>query len=149
MKNKGFFTEFLITFLVITACVTIMEGVLGMIFLPDMRFGFEAFLSPPLFGFLTALTGIVTKSTRELSRKQILFRELLQLLLIEALVFGVNHLVGATYEARLKVALAAAIALVFVAVYLVIWLNDRRSARLFNEKLKEFQEEMRNLDKVC
>lgn len=38
-------------------------------------------------------------------------------------------------------AIACSIAIIFVLVYVVMWLNDQRSAMLFNEKLKEFQKE--------
>lgn len=142
MKHRDFLMEFVLVFFVVTACITILEGVLGLLFLPDMRFGYDAFLSPPFFGLLSSLSGIITKSSKELSIGQMLFRMFLQLLFIEAMVFGINFLAGNRYEPRLNIALAAAIAIVFAVVYLVIWQNDRRSARLFNEKLRAFQEEM-------
>ena len=104
-----------------------------------MRFGYEAFLTPPLFGFLSALTGLVTKSRKELSVKQTLFREFLQLLLIEAMVFGANYFWGAGFEWELSVTLAICIAVIFVLVYVVLWLNNRNSAKAFNKKLVEFQ----------
>ena len=96
------------------------------------------------FGFLSTLTGLVTKSSKELSIKQVLFQEFLQLLLIEIMVFGINYLFGfgTAFDAILNVTLTIVIALVFIVVYLVMWLNDQRSAKLFNEKLKAFQEEM-------
>lgn len=145
MRNRNTLTDFVIDFFIITACITILEGVLGTMFMPDMRFGFEAFFSPPLFGFLSAASGLITQSSRELSVRQIRFREFLQLLLIEIMVFGINHLAGNTYELKLNIALALAIAIVFIVVYFIIWMNDRRSAKLFNERLKAFQEEMENM----
>lgn len=114
--------------------------------MPEMRFGFEAFFSPPLFGLLSALTGLITKSSKELSVGQALFRKLLQLLSIEVIVFGANYLAGTVFESKLKVTLALAIALVYVLVYLIMWLNDRRSANLFNERLKAYQQEMYRID---
>ena len=144
MKNRNSFTEFVIVFFIITACITILEGILGVLFMPDMRFGYEAFFSPPLFGFLSALSGLVTKSSKELTMKQVLFREFLQLVLIEIMVFGLNYLCGTTFDMKLNMTLAISIALVFVVVYFVIWLNDQRSAKLFNEQLKAFQKEMQN-----
>ena len=59
-KNKNTATDFLLSFFIITACITIMEAVIGTIFMPGERFGFEAFFSPPLFGFLSALSSVVT-----------------------------------------------------------------------------------------
>ena len=142
MQFRKTLTEFVLSFFIITACITMLEGTLGMIFMPDLRFGFDAFFSPPLFGLLSSLSGLVTKSSRELSKKQLLFREFLQLLLIEGMVFGVNYAVGNVYDLTLSLALAAAIAVVFCLVYFIMWLNDRQSAKLFNEQLKRFQKEV-------
>ena len=139
MKDKGFLVEFMMVFFIVTACITILSGVLGIIFLPDMRFGYEAFLSPPIFGFLSALSGLVTKSKKELSASQMMFRQILQLMLIEVMVFGVNYIYGTTFELKLNVTLAISIAVIYILVHIVLWLNDRRSAMIFNKKLEEFQ----------
>lgn len=140
MKNRGLWIEFVLVFFIVTACITILSGFLGMAFMPDVRFGYEAFLSPPIFGFLSALSGLVTKSRKELSVAQMLFREFLQLLLIEVMVFGLNYAFGTTFEWELSVTLAVGIAVIFVLVYAILWLNDHRSAVAFNAKLVEFQE---------
>lgn len=140
MKSKGEVIEFVMTFFVVTACITMLSGFLGCFFLPDVKFGYEAFFSPPLFGLLSALTGLVTKSRKELSIGQMLFRLFLQLLLIEAMVFGANYMCGTIFEMRLNITLALAIAIIFVLVYVIMWLNDQRSAILFNQKLIEFQQ---------
>ena len=139
MKNRGLWIEFVLVFFIVTACITMLSGFLGMVFMPDVRFGYEAFLSPPIFGFLSALSGLVTKSGKELSMSQMLFREFLQLLLIEVMVFGVNFVFGTTFDWKLSVTLAVGIAVIFVLVYVVLWLNDQRSAAAFNAKLVEFQ----------
>lgn len=139
MKVKELWLQFILVFFIVTGCITILSGVLGMIFLPDMRFGYEAFLSPPIFGFLSALSGVVTKSRKELSMRQMLFREFLQLLLIEIMVFGVNYVFGTTFTWELNITLALGIAVIFILVYVILWLNDRRSAMIFNAKLVEFQ----------
>lgn len=139
MKSKESGIQFILVFLIVTGCITILSGVLGTIFLPDMRFGYEAFLSPPIFGFLSALSGVVTKSRKELSMRQMLFREFLQLLLIEIMVFGVNYVFGTTFTWELNITLALSIAVIYILVYVILWLNDRRSAMIFNAKLVEFQ----------
>lgn len=139
MKNKELGMRFILVFLIVTACITIMSGLLGMVFLPDVRFGYEKFLTPPIFGFLTALAGLITKSRKELSAGQMLFREFLQLLLIEVMVFGINYVFGTTFEWKLSIALAIGIAVIFVLACVILWLNDQRSALAFNAKLVEFQ----------
>ena len=139
MSNRGKLVEFLMAFFVCSTCISILEGLLGMAFFPEDKFGWEAFFSPPLFGFLSVLLGMVTKSKKELSVKEILFRRALHLLLIELLIFGMNYETGMQFDVLFSVTLAFSVAAVFVAVYVVMWLNDRKSAALFNEKLKEYQ----------
>lgn len=139
MGNKGKMTEFLMAFFVCATCISFLEGVLGMVFFPEDTFGYEAFFSPPLFGFLSVLLGMVTKSKRELTVKEVLARRALHLLLIELMIFGTNYAAGLHFNVLFSIMLALSVAAVFVAVYVVMWLNDRKSAALFNEKLKEYQ----------
>lgn len=144
MRTKDLLTELVIVFCIVTTGITILEAILGTVFYPDVVFGFEAYWGPPFFGILSTLAGLVTKSRKELSAGQMLFRQFLQLLLIEGIVFGVNFVCGTMFSASQAAILAIAIAVIFVFVYFVFWLNDQRSARLFNEKLKEFQENITN-----
>lgn len=141
MKERSI--DFLVSFLVCTACIGILEGVVGVIFLPEETFGYEAFFSPPLFGFFSILFGFVTKSKRELRTGEAIGRQILHLLFIECLVFGLNYASGVRFETSLNITLALTIALIFVVVNLIMFVNDRRNALLFNEELKKFQEKER------
>lgn len=147
MKNKSDFMEPVIAFMVCTTCITILEGVVGMILYPEQKFGYDAFFSPPLFGFCSVLLGVVTYSKKELSVKQVLIRRGIHLLLIEGLIFGVNYAAGIVFKSMSILMLAAAIALVFVTVYVVLWLNDKRSAEMFNERLKRYQRQILETEK--
>lgn len=139
MRNKGKVMEFLMAFFVCSTCISFLEGILGMAFFPEDQFGYEAFFSPPLFGFLSVSLGIVTKSKRELTVKEVLFRQAVHLLLIELMIFGINYAAGMRFGILFSMMLALSIAAVFVAVYVVMWLNDKKSAAIFNEKLREYQ----------
>lgn len=139
MKYKSKLSEMLIAFFVCTACITILQGALGMLFFPKEQLGYDAFLTPPIFGAISILFGVVTWSKKELSVKQVLVRRGIHLLLIEGMVFGLNYLVGNIFPLKESVVLAVGIAAVFVAVYVILWINDKRSADSFNQKLKEYQ----------
>lgn len=139
MKHREGLSEFVIAFLVCTACITVLEGVMGMLFFPEEKIGYDAFFSPPVFGFFSVLFGGVTKSKKELGVRQVLLRRLLHLFMIEAMVFGINYASGNIFSPLASGVLALAVAIVFVTVYGVIWMNDLRSAALFNEKLKVYQ----------
>lgn len=140
MNGKSKFSEEVMSFFVCTTMITLLEGVLGMIFFPDVQLRYDAFFSPPFFGALSVLFGVVTWSKKELSIKQLLIRRLIHLGLIEAMVFGLNYLAGVIFPLKVSITLALGIAVVFVVVYVVLWLIDRKSARDFNHKLKEYQE---------
>lgn len=140
--GKELWMEMMMSFFVCTACICILEGVVGTLFMPRQQFGYEAFFSPPLFGAVSVLFGIVTRSRRELSMAEVIARRFLHLVLIEALVFGLNYSAGVTFPIGMGVTLAFAIAIVFVTVYVVMYINDRRNAISFNEELKKFQEKI-------
>lgn len=139
MKEEMRLSDFIITFCICTTGITLLSGIMGLIFFPEEKVGYEAFFSPPLFGFLSVLCGAVTFSRKELSIRQVMMRRVLQLALIEAMVFGLNYAEGVVFEPVAALSLMMSIAVVFVAVYLVLWLNDRKSAKDFNVKLKEYQ----------
>lgn len=139
MKHKNKLVDMMMSFFVCTACITILEGIIGMIFFPQAVFGYDAFFSPPLFGIFSVLFGIVNYSKKELSVLQVLFRRFLHLLLIEGLVLGLNYMTGALSDFLFFFVLAFSVAVVFILVYVVMWLGERRSAMQFNEQLKIYQ----------
>lgn len=139
MSSRSRLSELVMAFFVCTTCITILEGIVGMLFFPQVELGYDAFFSPPLFGLFSVLLGVINYSKKELSIGQVLFRRLLHLLMIEGLVFGLNYAAGMIFTPILVGVLAFSIALVFVAVYAVLWFSDRRSAMLFNQQLKVYQ----------
>jgi len=139
MKHKSALMEALISFCVCTTCITLLEGILGVIFYPEVSLDYGAFFSPPFFGAVSVLLSLVTYSKKEQSVKEILIRQAIHLLLIEAMVFGLNYLVGVVFPTVVNITLALGIAVIFVLVYWIVWLNDCKSADLFNQKLKEYQ----------
>ena len=94
---------------------------------------------PPGFGLLTALTGIVVESRRVLSVWETVFRLVMQWLLILGLVFGVNLLVGYRFTPLMAGIVAAEVTVIFLFVYFVMWLNERRIANAFNRELAALQ----------
>lgn len=139
MRTSSRLSEFVMAFFVCTACITILEGVLGMLFFPEIELDYRAFFSPPLFGLFSVLLGFVNYSKKELSVRQVLLRRLLHMIMIEGLVFGLNHASGITFTPIYAFVLAVSIALVYISVHVVLWFVDKRSAMLFNEQLKKYQ----------
>ncbi|HKM33451.1 MAG TPA: hypothetical protein VJY54_01755 [Lachnospiraceae bacterium] len=138
-------TEAMMSFFITTAAICILEGIIGVLFLPEEQLGYKAFFSPPLFGFFSVLCGIVTISKKEMSIRQTVIRKIIHLLLIEILVFGLNFMEGIVFSPLVNIALALGIVCIYTLVDIVLYLNDRRIATLFNEELKKFQHKNANL----
>ncbi len=146
MKLKQKLFDMLISFCVCTTCIILLEGIMGSLFFPDVVLNYGDFFSPVLFGALSVLFGIVTESSKELSIRQVLIRTAIHLLLIEGMVFGLNYLVGVIFPPVVCITLAIGIAVVFVMVYVITWMNESKSAADFNQKLKEYQADKRNME---
>ena len=140
MNQKSKLSEIIVSFCISTTCIILLQGIMGMFFFPDELLPYDAFFTAPAFGALSELFGLVTLSKRELPVKEVLVRRLIHLLLIEGMVFGLNYLAGNIFTPMVSVILAVGVAVVFVTVYFVLWLLDRKSAKLFNQQLKQFQE---------
>lgn len=132
-------TEAMMSFFVITAAICILEGILGVLFVPEEQLSYKAFFTPPLFAFLSVLCGIVTVTKREFSMKQAIVRKIIHLILIELMVFGINYMEGYVFSPLLNVVLMLGIGCIYALVCIVLYLNDRRIATLFNLELKKFQ----------
>lgn len=132
--------DFMVEFCVITTFITMLSAVLGSLLLPDTTFGYGAFFSPLLFGLASTVITRVTRSDKAVTRAKLLFCQLMQLLLIELMVFGVNFLAGADYSFDLAVSLAFGIAFIYVLIGVILWCNDKKNAEDFNRSLKAFQE---------
>ena len=137
--------ELWITFFTSTTLVCILEGILGSIFYPGMKIDFGAFFSPPLFGFLSVVFGILVgtnfiKGKREIGVPEIILRRVLHLLLIIGSVIFLNAVNGRAFTLVQTVIIVISVTVIYLLVYLVIYLNDRRSALDFNQKLKNYQE---------
>lgn len=139
MKSKNILSDMVMAFFVSTTLITIGSGIIGSIFLKEVTFGYSVFLSPPLIGLLSSFLSIISYSKKELSTTQIMVRRVIHLLIIEMMVFGLNYFAGVVFDLWFAVILAAFIMLIFISVYAIIWLNDKRIAKAFNEELVIFQ----------
>lgn len=116
--------------------------VTGTMFRPEQKFGYDAFLSPLIFGFLTVIPSFIMYSKKELTVRQLLFRKGIQLLLdiviVLAVIFAGNEMNRDTVNAAVGVSVS--IVIVFAAVLGIEWLLERRTAKELTEQLSAFQE---------
>ena len=116
--------------------------VTGMLFRPEQTFGYDAFLSPLLFGFLTVIPSVILYSAKELSVRQLLIRKCIQLIMdiviVVAVIFGGNEMNRETVLAAIGVSVS--IIAVFAAVHGIEWLLAQKTAHQLTKQLSEFQQ---------
>jgi len=130
----------LMGFFVSVTCICAVMAVLRLIFEQNARFGYEAFFFPLIYGALGALSSLVLYTNKELSFKRALLRRIIRFILGEAVILLVLYSGGALKNLGVTVSVAASIVFVGFTVQLVVWLNDRRTAKNFNAALKEMQQ---------
>lgn len=126
-------------------CVTLINVamfVLGCLLEPDLKFGYEAFAYPLIYGVIGSIPGLVMYSKKELTMKQTIIREIIQMFLVVAIIIGfmfgrfknipdvIPQLIGVT----------ASVMIIYVLVHVFGWLIDLKAANKMTEDLKRFQE---------
>ena len=134
----------LMNFFIIVTLVNIVIFVCGTIMAPDQNLTYEAFLVPIIDGLLGIIPGLVMYSERELTFKQMIIRELIQLISIELIIlfftFGFS---GFNIEKLGMVfVVAVSVAVVYILVTLIRFFLDSRSAKKMTDDLKAFQKSL-------
>lgn len=141
MNKREFFRTAFIQFFIIVTLINVVMFALGMMFRPDDRFGYDAFLAPLIYAACSMIPILLTYSAKELSVKQMIFRQALKVFAIEVIILGVG-LSGTTELADqplLVVSLALAVFLIFVLVTIISWVLDLNQARQMNMDLENYK----------
>ncbi|MBP1560223.1 MAG: hypothetical protein J6C96_03135 [Oscillospiraceae bacterium] len=147
MSFKEHLKSVMSQFFVIATLINLATFILGEIFRPDERFGYDAFLSPLIYAAISLVPMLCMYSKKELTIKQHIFRELLQLIAIEVILIGFG--LGAKCLAPENISLTASFALsilvIYVLVLVIAWLLDVKTARQLTSELKSFQSRVSNM----
>lgn len=126
-------------------CVTLINVamfVLGRMLEPDLKFGYEAFAYPLIYGVIGSIPGLVMYSKKELTMKQIIIREIIQMFLVIAVIigfmFGRFKFIPDVWPQIIGVSISVMI--IYVLVHVFGWLIDLKTANIMMEDLKKFQE---------
>jgi hypothetical protein len=116
-------------------------GLIGLIFSPYTRFGYEAYFSPLIFGAIASFPLLVKYSKNELSMKQTVIRNVIHFVLLEVLILTILYFVGMLTTLSMAISLGISIFVIDLAVNLVMWINEKKTAKVFNDALKRLQHE--------
>ena len=140
MSLRGFLRQCAMQFFIITTCVTLATAIMGPVFMPGRLFGFNAFYSPLLAGFLGTLPSLVLYSRKELDLKRTILRKALHLLVLEAILTGFAWLNGNITDAPKALLFILMVLAVYLAVQLIRFGLEGREAKRINAGLKALQD---------
>lgn len=140
MKER--FRSQLAAFFISVTLIDLAIFILGCLLEPELKFGYEAFAYPLIYGVIGSLPGLVMYSKKELTMKQTIIREIIQMLLIVVLIiaFMFGRFRGIEYDVFPQViAVAVSVMIIYVLVNVFGWLIDLKTANKMTEDLKKFQ----------
>ena len=131
----------LMSFFIIVTLVNIAIFVCGIVLAPDEKLDYTAFIVPVIDGLLGTIPGLVMYSKRELTVKQMIVRDIIQLLSIELiiLVFTFGFSGFSNVEISKLTAVVLSVAFVYAGVVFIMYLLDFRTAKKMTDDLKAFQ----------
>lgn len=140
-----FLRKELMRYIIIVTIVTLVIGIIGLIYEPNQRFGYEAYFSPFIFGLIGVIPSFATYSKKVLSLKQAKVRKIIQLLLIEIMVLSFGFIMGIMKREMLG-SMVFSIFVAFVAVNMIEWFINNKKAQKLTLELKAYQNTISNRD---
>ena len=132
----------IMSFFIIVTLVNIAIFVSGLILAPDEQLDYTAFIVPVIDGLLGVIPGLIMYSKRELTVKQIIVRDIIQLVSVELIIyffsFGFRSLTAEDLPRLLAV--VGSVAVVYVGVVAIMYALDFRTAKKMTDDLKAFQQ---------
>ena len=131
----------LMSFFIIVTLVNIAIFICGIVLAPDEKLGYTAFIVPVIDGLLGVIPGLVMYSKRERTVRQMIVRDIIQLLSIELiiLVFTFGFSGFSNVDVSKFLAIVLSVAFVYVGVVVIMYLLDFRTAKKMTDDLKAFQ----------
>lgn len=142
MTKKEFAIKLLNMFFIVTTLITIVMGVMGLIWERDRLLTYEVMFSPVIMGFISVLPSIVMYSKKELTLRQLVFRKVLHLLLLEIELIAFSKIMG-IWNKVIGLPFVISILIVAVFVQVFLWLVGVQRANTITNELKAFQKEYR------
>ena len=141
MHGKEFIKDCIQTFFTVVTLINIAMFLMGIAMMPDMKFGYEGFIVPVIYGLAGTLPNLAMYSTREIKVGELIARKILQLLLTEGCVLFVIFYDSAETDRPLWLigVVAFSIVIIFVLATLFDWVQNYLSSKQLTEDLKLFQ----------
>ncbi|MCM1506641.1 MAG: hypothetical protein NC177_05840 [Ruminococcus flavefaciens] len=145
MSIKEILYRSLMIYFILVTCITAGIMILGMLFDPDAKFGYSAFISPFIFAGLGVIPNLFMYSSEELSDRQIIIRKIIQLVVIEVEVVGVCIIspIIHTENPEVIIGVAISVLVIFIIANFISIMNSYFSAKQLTKELMQFQKNMK------
>ena len=141
MRGKELMNDMIYTYFMLVTMILAVMMILGTHFMPDVRFGYEAFGIPLKYAAWATLPNMVMYAKKELTLKQFLIRKTIQLVLVEIIVItiAIPAQIFETGKIEVVVALAVGILIVYILTHMIEWFQNYTMAKKMTEELLAFQ----------
>ena len=140
MKDK--IKNMLQSFFISVTLINLAMLILGKLLMPQQQFGYEVFVYPLVYGLIGVLPALIVREGRELTVKQTIVKEVLQMLLTVVLLVAFIFGGGPVNSERIRAAafVALSIVVIYIGVTVIRWFFDKKTADMLNEDLIRFRE---------
>lgn len=142
MHGKEFAINFMRTYFTVVTLINAAIFIMGMQAAPDIRFGYEGFAAPLIYGAAGTLPNILMYSKKELTVRKLLIRKAVQFILIEGLVLFAAFYNSDVFcqQPNIVIGVGISIFVVYVIANMIDWVQNYVSAKQMTEELVKFQE---------
>ncbi len=142
MYGKEFVLDCIRTFFTVVVLINVVMFLLGLYFMPEAQFGYEAFAVPLIYGFVGTLPNVVMYSKRELKIGELIVRKVIQIVLIEIMVLFVAFYDAGEHMIKQEIIASTAVSILVIYVLATFfdWLQNYLAAKQITEELQRFQE---------
>lgn len=133
-------------YFILVTLITILLMVVGLLFDSERHFGYEAYFSPLFYALIGVIPVFFFHSEKELSMKQHIIRNVIQLMIIEAvmllIVFKAPNIPSDRVE--VVVSIAVGILVVYLLSMVVEYIIELTQANEMNANLEKYQKRLQD-----
>lgn len=139
MTLKEFIMVRIRLFFFLTTMILAAISIFGGIIAPDQEIKYYHLFSPIIISACCVLPTFATFYTNEPTPKQFIIRQLIEIVLIEAVVMFLVSVPEGTDVIMFRIILAAVVIIIYILAMLMMWLEKKMQANKLTEQLKQFQ----------
>lgn len=134
------------TYFMIVTFLNIGMLIVGTIFFPEVRFGYDAYFSPLLFGLIGSIIPLVEYLFQRKKANQgvIIAHTAVELVVLEVCILGAAKLLGTIDSALTAVIIAGMVFVIFVIVGVINYLQDKALCTEMNKALSDYKAQTDN-----